>query len=240
MARCLFLMVVVFAANLFGQDSLDIVGPSLAEPGSLVRLEAELDQDESPFWLVMQPIDLDYEQVDAGDRIIFATGCEKTQVDIVVILLAQKVIDGRIITRQMRHTVKIGNQPDPVEPPDPIEPPENPFNPDDLSSKIDKAIGEMPAEFAADRIKLADNVSVIIEEWNADEFKRDSFRDSLVAMSVSYNTLNQNTVTPESYKAWGPVWKIVQTELTDKLIENESGFDLVTELESIEKGLRGD
>ncbi len=112
-------------------DSLNIGGPLEIQAGQLVRLNAEIAPEESPFWIVLTPSDLDYEQVDQGRRLIFSVGCQPTS-EVVVLLLAQQVIDGRIVTRQLRRRMTV-ESPDGTLPPDPIRPDPQPTptpNPD--------------------------------------------------------------------------------------------------------------
>lgn len=117
----LFFWCQVAAAQI---DALQIRGPREVHPGQLVRLEASLQPNESPFWIVLTPVDLDYEQTDGGKRLIFAVGCEPSET-ITLLLLAQQVDDGRIVTRQIRRTLKVTDpsnpgdeQPEPDQQPD--------------------------------------------------------------------------------------------------------------------------
>lgn len=119
------LLIVFSGHNAIGQarqseqiDSLEIKGPHEVRPGELIRLVANTGPKETPFWIVLDPIALDYEQVDQGKRLIFSATC-KTDQTITVMLLAQQVRDGRIITRQLRRTVHVGNPAFPPAPPDP-------------------------------------------------------------------------------------------------------------------------
>jgi hypothetical protein len=99
--------VLLFSSRACGQiNTLEIGGPYEARTGSLVRLVAKTQPNETPFWLVLAPSDLDYEQVNDGRRLIFSAGCSKGQ-RIVVLLLAQQLIDGKIVTRQLRRTVEV-------------------------------------------------------------------------------------------------------------------------------------
>ena len=51
-------------------SSLGIDGPFEVEPGELVRLKAAIDESESPFWIVLKPDDLQYEQIEHGNGLI--------------------------------------------------------------------------------------------------------------------------------------------------------------------------
>jgi len=128
------LLMGVFASSSIGQiqqpkliAALEIEGPREAAPGELIRLSANTNGDETPFWIVLDPITLDYEQVDQGKRLIFSAPCQTNQT-ITVMLLAQQVRDGQIVTRQLRRSVLVGNPlpspaPDPTPHPQPAEPP---------------------------------------------------------------------------------------------------------------------
>jgi len=130
------LLIGVLASSAIGQtdqskqiDSLEIKGPHEARPGELVRLSANTNANETPFWIVLDPIELDYEQVDQGRRLIFSASCEANQT-ITVMLLAQQMRDGKIVTRQLRRAVHVGNLP-PSPAPVPIQqPPEPPLTPE--------------------------------------------------------------------------------------------------------------
>ena len=123
------LLIGLLASSAMGQtgqrgqiDSLEIKGPHEAGPGELIRLIANTSTDETPFWIVLDPITLDYEQVDQGKRLIFSAPC-KTNETITVMLLAQQMRDGKIVTRQLRRSLYIGN---PVPSPPPIPNPKPP------------------------------------------------------------------------------------------------------------------
>ncbi len=122
--------VVAIWANIgFAQmNALDIRGPFEVAPGELVRLTAEIQPEESPFWIVLNPPNLDYEQVEDGHRLLFAVGCHQ-QSEVVVVLLAQQVMDQRIVTRQIRRRIKIRRPNDTDQPPDenPNDPPSTPI-----------------------------------------------------------------------------------------------------------------
>ena len=108
------------AARPFKQvNALGIDGPFEVEPGELVRLTASIGESESPFWIVLKPDDLQYEQIENGRGLIFAASC-KSRASIVVMLLAQSVKDGRIVTRQLRRKIEIVDSGD--APPDQISP----------------------------------------------------------------------------------------------------------------------
>lgn len=128
----LFVLVpLVLCSLVHGQDTLSIEGPDEAKSGALIRLTANLEDGESAWWIVTNPPDMDYEVVDGGKKLIFAGSCGKSEVRI--ILLAQKIVENRIVTRQLNHTVRVGHgaQPPPIE--DPVEDPvddDNPFERD--------------------------------------------------------------------------------------------------------------
>lgn len=118
------MILAINGAKLYGQTSaLQIEGPRESQPGQLVRLVAKTVPSETPFWIVLEPIDLDYEQVDGGQRLLFSTGCLPNR-RISVLLLAQRVQENRIVTRQIRRTIVVGEQA-PVNPPVLDPPPVN-------------------------------------------------------------------------------------------------------------------
>ena len=117
-------ILLALCSNAIAQiEALQIEGPHETKPGTLVRLTANTIAEETPFWIVLEPIDLDYEQVAGGKRLLFSTGCESGQ-RITVLLLAQQVRNGRIVTRQIRRTIKV-TQDDSTAAPD-VKPPANP------------------------------------------------------------------------------------------------------------------
>jgi hypothetical protein len=132
MSRCISLALVLAAlmvSNCLAQiDALQIKGPKEVAPGQLVRLDAKLEPEETPFWIVLAPTDLDYEQVADGRRLIFAVDCRPSK-SITVLLLAQQVLDDRIVTRQIRSTIQIkddqAKEPDKEEPDTPDTQPED-------------------------------------------------------------------------------------------------------------------
>ena len=106
---------------------LNIDGPAEVVGGQLVRLIADIEPAESPFWIVLKPVNLDYEQVDNGQRLIFAVACEPPD-DLIVMLLAQRVVNDRIVTRQLfaeSQSNRSTDLPSPVDPgePLPVDPP---------------------------------------------------------------------------------------------------------------------
>lgn len=103
-------------------DRLNIEGPQTVVAGQLVRLTAQLEPNESPFWIVLDPVDLDYEQIEDGQRLVFAVGCQQ-RTAIVVLLLAQRVEENRIVTRQLRRRIEIQDDDKIPGPDDPVTPP---------------------------------------------------------------------------------------------------------------------
>lgn len=95
-------------------SSLQIDGPHEVSTGQLVRLRSQLGPAESPFWIVLQPTDLDYEQVNGGSQLIFAANCSQ-QKPITILLLAQSVVKGRIVTRQLRRTITVKGKVSPID-----------------------------------------------------------------------------------------------------------------------------
>lgn len=97
--------------------ALEISGPAEAKLGELTRLIAEVESAETPCWIVLSPSNLDFEQVDNGRRLIL-TPPKYLKEPIVVLLLAQSVVEGRVFTRQIRRQIRIIDEP--------IVPPRNP------------------------------------------------------------------------------------------------------------------
>ena len=73
---------LIFVSTAIAQvGSLQIEGPHEVEPGQLVRLSANTLDNETPFWIVLEPINLDYESVDGGKRLLFSSGCQRGNFD---------------------------------------------------------------------------------------------------------------------------------------------------------------
>ena len=104
-------------------QTINIGGPLKVRPGQLVRLIAEIEPEESPFWLVLSPSNLDFEQIENGKRLIFAAPLEE-QNSIVVMLLAQQVKDGKILTKQLIRRIDYDLDGSPVPPNRPLPNPQ--------------------------------------------------------------------------------------------------------------------
>lgn len=176
-------------------DSLNISGPEQAKPGQLIRLVAEIDPVETPFWIVLQPTNLDYEQVDNGRRLIFAVGCETQDSSqgnqVVVMLLAQQVKDGKIVTRQLRRRITIESRA-----PDPINPVVDPDAPD-TTQPLDGALFRTTLkalESVSDpvaygkRSQVAENFLLVANRCKSGDF------DDLPAIWLTLSQLNGATL----------------------------------------------
>ena len=207
------------------QNSLNIDGPLEIQAGQLVRLNAEIAPEESPFWIVLNPSDLDYEQVDQGRRLIFSVGCQPTR-EVVVLLLAQQVIDGRIVTRQLRRRMKVedfrgGPLPNPIDPnpiadpkptpdPNPTPKPNPDPSPDLTKLRIYAAVADawkniLNPTAQAKSPQIADRFDAIAEL--CDEGRIATPRDVWVTLS------SENAkVLGSLIRDWDPVGRAMQTE----------------------------
>jgi hypothetical protein len=113
------LLAFLVSPELFAMQTrvLEISGPAEAKMGELTRLIAEVEPAETPCWIVLSPSDLDFEQVDNGRRLIL-TPPRYSKEPVVVLLLAQSVVEGRVVTRQIRRQIRIVDES--------IVPPRNP------------------------------------------------------------------------------------------------------------------
>ena len=64
-------LLVICSQAIAQIEALQIEGPHEAKPGTLVRLSANTVAEETPFWIVLEPIELDYEQVQDGNVCCF-------------------------------------------------------------------------------------------------------------------------------------------------------------------------
>jgi hypothetical protein len=193
-------LLTLFATLAFSQiNSLNIAGPEQVQPGQLVRLTAELNEKESPFWIVLHPADLDYEQVEEGHRLIFSVGCrpEKT---IVVMLLAQQVIDGRIETRQLLRRIKVQTDlGDPTIPDDQPQPEPKPPVDNEFLKAASAAFATVTLPSARQKSqRIADNFEAIANRCQQKEFK-DRSAVWLTLSSMNYETLDGDTEPWESF-----------------------------------------
>jgi len=127
---------------------------------------------------------------------------------------------------------------------DPEEPPTNPDpepqpEPSDFSETIRKAVKALPEDAQSIRGKLRENIEHVRGQWTTGVYQREGPRDSFIAMSVAIANLNQLASTPEQFRAWSPVWKIVQTELTNRFNQQGASMDIVAALTEIIDGLSG-
>lgn len=185
--------------------SLEIDGPREAKPGTLVRLTAQTAEEETPFWIVLDPIDLDSEQVDSGRRLVFSTGCKPDQ-SITVILLAQQVKDDRIITRQLRRKIIVSdeNRQQPPAPQPPISPEPEPFN----ESPVYLATLQAWPQIATDAAKslsplVANNLEEVAESCLSETFQQRS------KIWTELSSQNRRVLQVETM-AWEPIAQVLQ------------------------------
>lgn len=194
-----FAVVQSAAAQL---EPLSINGPSVVTAGTLVRLSANTADGESPFWIVLDPIDLDYEQVDRGQRILFAASCSNSK-RITVLLLAQHVLEGRIVTRQVRRTIKVLSTPSPAEP---ITQPNRPDTKDSpLYASILNVWSQIKTDAAKDKsLEIASNFDELANRCASGEVQKTATiwtelsRENRLALGVETS-------------AWEPLALVVQT-----------------------------
>ncbi len=208
---------LLFAALVSGQtqmDSLNIAGPFEVSPGQLVRLSAKLESDESPLWIVLRPNDLDYELADNGRKLIFAVHAQ-TSDPIVILLLAQQVKEGRIVTRQLRRQIAVVKEASPGKPivtdPPKKEPIENPVKEpvgedDPIFRAVIAAMEKVTDPVARSKASLvAANFQQV-----ANDCKSGKFGD-VTAIWLTLSKLNHNTLG-EKTREWSPLGSALQTE----------------------------
>lgn len=132
----------------------------------------------------------------------------------------------------------VGDVPPPTEPP-PTDPPPTDPPADKFDADVQAAISSLPDSAKTVRQTLAYNVSHVRVNWVAGNYKRANLSDSIVAMSIALTTANQNSCTPEQYKAWQPVWIIIQQRLLEDFEEKGEAMDIVGWLTRIEKLIKG-
>jgi hypothetical protein len=187
-------------------DSLQIDGPREVQPGKLVCLAANTVEDETPFWIVLRPLDLEYEHADGGKKLFFSSGCSVNR-SVTILLLAQQVKGNRIVTRQIRRTIEVKADADPSAPesgePRPVE---LPVTDSPLYEAVLKAwplIGTDAAkELSPEVAKNMDAVALLCESGKAKEV-------STIWKELSMR--NRDTLGLETM-AWNPVAEALQTQ----------------------------
>ena len=191
-----------------GIEALQIDGPHEALTGTLVRLSANTVEEETPLWIVLDPIDLDYELTCGGKRLLFSTGCKEGQ-RITVLLLAQQMRDDRLVTRQIRRVLKVVSEKTTDEPREcpPHVPPDEPSLTDSplylpvmkvwhlIRTDDGKALSE----------EVAANIDAIARKCDAGAVSKNSEIWSQLSKS------NRETLGVES-AAWNPVAELMQAE----------------------------
>ena len=207
------------------QNTLQIEGPREVADGQLVRLEARLAEDESPFWIVLSPADLDYEQVDDGRRLIFAANRKKSP--ITILLLAQQVREGRIATRQLRRQITIIDaSPDPLPEPIPNRPGKEPAKPGFEESPLFSEVLRAAKLVSSDQARglseqVAKNFDRLAELCETGGIKE------LAKIWSTLSELNRKTLGPETAR-WEPVGIAMQRGFKQLKLTNvkEHGFHL--------------
>ncbi len=152
-AIAFLLLVLLSRQDAIAQERLTIDGPEVVDACDLVRLDVELEPNESALWIV-EPDSLDYEIV--GNRLIFSLGCLP---EASVLVIAASVHDGSVRFRQVKHRVRVGNGPNPPtdEPPPPINEPTRDWSEITNWIREQAAPGSDPTTAAlyAERLKLA-------------------------------------------------------------------------------------
>jgi len=214
---CLLLLAVLFFADpqiaqgqsSAGIEALQIDGPHEAQTGTLVRLSANTVEQETPLWIVLDPIDLDYELACDGKLLLFSTGCKEGQ-RITVLLLAQQVRDGRIVTRQIRRVLKVVPEVTSEEPED---------RPPDVPTDDDPSLADSPLYSPITKawhLIRTDDAKALSEQVasNIDAMARKCDTGTVAKVSTIWGELsksNRQTLGVES-AAWNPVAETMQTE----------------------------
>lgn len=201
-----FLFITSWCNLAWGQSqSLEINGPSEIASGQLIRLDAQLDPDESPLWIVLSPPDLDYEQVDGGRRLIFAVDDRQVE-PITILLLAQQIENDRIVTRQVRRTLTIRS--DEADEPEP-----NPEDPDLKKSPLFRLVFE--AWDSLESLAARNKTSLIADNFEsvAKRCEQGSFSE-LPQVWKALSKSNQD-VLGEQTEDWEPVGLAMQSGFAD-------------------------
>lgn len=134
----------------------------------------------------------------------------------------------------------IGKSDDPVQPTDPpTTPTDPPTTENKFISDVRAAIIKLPLTAQGVRAKLADNVKTVRAEWDAGQYDRDSFRASLVSMSVALANLNQMECSADEFKQWSSVWMVVQDSMTAEYDKAGENMDVKTWMTDLETAVRG-
>ncbi len=202
-------LLVICSQAIAQIEALQIEGPHEAKPGTLVRLSANTVAEETPFWIVLEPIELDYEQVQDGKRLLFSTGTKPGQ-RITVVLLAQQVRNGRIVTRQIRRSINIvrdESEPAPVDDSPALPPQDVPtLDKSPLYSSVLKAWPLIRTDAARE---LSAKVAVNIDAMAA-KCESGDFRDTNEVWR-ELSTRNRETLGIET-SAWSPVATVIQRD----------------------------
>lgn len=133
----------------------------------------------------------------------------------------------------------IGKPADPGEPTKPPTPTDPPTTDNQFIADVQAAIAKLPSTAQSVRSKLADNVKTVRGEWESGQYKRDTFRASLVSMSVALANLNQMECSTEQFKQWSAVWIVVQDSMTAEYDKAGQNMDVKTWMTDLETAIRG-
>lgn len=194
--------------------------------GQLVRLPANLQENEAAVWIVVSPQGLDTERL--ADKLIFAAPCQPTVVHIEFIGITVK--DNAPIVRQVTHRLTIGMPtPTPVDPPPPVvvDPPTSP--PPASFPDLLKAVQNHPADTVA-QIAITSNLTTIIKRITDKEFN--TVTDAMIATRA----LLQTALPATSRQKWESWRSAVGIELGKIPINTPN--ELVGPLQVIIQGLK--
>jgi hypothetical protein len=182
-------------------------------PGQLVRLTAETEPAESPLWIVLKPNALDYELTDNGQKLIFAVNA-KTNDPIVILLLAQQVKEGRIVTRQLRRQISVVGGTKPVDPividppikkPPVDSPAKQPIESDPIFLAVTNAMSKIDPAAKSNAALVAANFQKVSDDCESGKF------GDVAAIWLTLSKLNRQSLGDQT-RNWSPLGSALQTE----------------------------
>ena len=158
---------------------------------------------------MLEPINLDYESVDGGKRLLFSSGCQR-KTSITVILLAQQVKEGRIVTRQIRRTILVDESSLSDEPqPDPSPPADDPVAKSPVYEAILDAWPKIRTDAAKElSLSVAGNFEAVGLKCSANDFQQPD------EIWLELSSLNRQTLQIET-AAWDPVAQALQEKFKE-------------------------
>ncbi len=183
--------------------TLAIDGPTRTQPGRLLTLKAKIEANETPFWIVLQPVDLEYRQVNEGRELICVAGC-RDQKEIVVLLLAQQVIEGRITTRQIKRSIQIGQTDIPADDGAGTQP-APPFRDDGFDRSVTTAVDQLPVAAKRKSLQVAENFLQMAKLCKSGQIKQTG------AITAGLQRMNRLTLGAD-LDSWQPFARAVQQE----------------------------